>query len=65
MLVFRLKWDEAMGCAAGMTTNPPAVFSYLQGQTKTDLANRGWATVYPTTIIGKIIASQVLLVLLM
>ena len=64
MLVFRLKWDEAMGCAAGMTTNP-AVFSYLQGQTKTDLANRGWATVYPTTIISKIIASQVLLVLLM
>ena len=64
MFVFRLKWDEAMGCVAGMTTNP-AVFGYLQGQTKTDLANRGWATVYPTTIIGKIIASQVLLVLLM
>ena len=63
MLFFRLKWDEAMGCAAGMTTNP-AVFAYINTQTGTELANRGWATVYPTTIIGKIVASQVLLVLL-
>ena len=60
MLVLKLKWDEAMGCAAGMTTNP-AVFAYIRDQTGTDLAGRGWATVYPTTIIGKIIASQVLL----
>jgi len=64
MLVLRLKWDEAMGCAAGMTTNP-AVFAYIRGQTGTELAGRGWATVYPTTIIGKIIASQVLLLLLL
>ncbi|MDN6235809.1 MAG: transporter, partial [Corynebacterium flavescens] len=64
MLLFRLKWDEAMGCAAGMTTNP-AVFAYINTQTGTELANRGWATVYPTTIIGKIVASQILLVLLM
>ncbi|WP_284770167.1 aspartate:alanine exchanger family transporter [Corynebacterium rhinophilum] len=64
MLVLRLKWDEAMGCAAGMTTNP-AVFAYIRGQTGTELAGRGWATVYPTTIIGKIIAAQVLLLLLL
>ena len=64
MLVLKLKWDEAMGCAAGMTTNP-AVFAYIRDQTGTELAGRGWATVYPTTIIGKIIASQVLLLLLL
>lgn len=64
MLVLKLKWDEAMGCAAGMTTNP-AVFAYIRDQTGTELAARGWATVYPTTMIGKIIAAQVLLLLLL
>ena len=53
-----------MGCAAGMTTNP-AVFAYIRDQTGTELAARGWATVYPTTMIGKIIAAQVLLLLLL
>ncbi|GGG75240.1 aspartate:alanine exchanger family transporter [Corynebacterium pelargi] len=63
MPVLKLKWDEAMGVAAGMTTNP-AVISYLNGQTTTELATRGYATVYPTAMIGKIIASQVVLLLL-
>ncbi|MHA2788115.1 aspartate:alanine exchanger family transporter [Corynebacterium sp. S7] len=62
MWLFKLKWDEAMGVAAGMTTNP-AVISYLNTQTRTDLAERGYATVYPTTMIGKIVASQVLFLL--
>ncbi|STC69691.1 transporter [Corynebacterium pilosum] len=61
--LFRLKWDEAMGVSAGMTTNP-AVITYLNTQTGTDLADRGYATVYPTTMIGKIVASQVLFLLL-
>lgn len=63
MAFFKLKWDESIGVAAGMTTNP-AVISYLNTQTGTELANRGYATVYPTTIIGKIVACQVLLLLL-
>ncbi|WIM68154.1 aspartate:alanine exchanger family transporter [Corynebacterium breve] len=61
--LFGLKWDEAMGVSAGMTTNP-AVISYLNTQTGTDLPDRGYATVYPTTMIGKIVASQVLFLLL-
>ena len=61
---FRLKWDEAMGVSAGMTTNP-AVFAYINTQTGTELPGRGYATVYPTTVIGKIIAAQVLLMLLL
>ncbi|QCB27746.1 aspartate:alanine exchanger family transporter [Corynebacterium endometrii] len=63
MMVLKLKWDESIGVAAGMTTNP-AVISYLNTQTGTELANRGYATVYPTTIIGKIVACQVLLLFL-
>lgn len=63
MGVLRLRWDESMGVAAGVTTNP-AIISYLNGQSGTDLANRGYATVYPTAMIGKIIAAQVLFLLL-
>jgi len=58
-LVLRLKFDESMGVAAGMTTNP-AVMAYLNSQTGTQLAERGYATVYPTTIIGKILMCQML-----
>ena len=63
MWVLRLRWDEAMGVAAGTTTNP-AIISYLNGQTGTDLANRGYATVYPTAMIGKILGAQILFLLL-
>lgn len=64
MNLFKLRWDEAMGVAAGVTTNP-AMISYINGQTGTDLAMRGYATVYPTAMIGKIIACQILLLILM
>ena len=64
MNLFKLRWDEAMGVAAGATTNP-AMISYINGQTGTDLAMRGYATVYPTAMIGKIIACQILLLILM
>lgn len=63
MKVFKLSWDESMGVAAGATTNP-AIISYLNGQTGTDLPTRGYATVYPTAMIGKIIASQILMLML-
>lgn len=60
MKLFNLRWDEAMGVGAGITTNP-AIISYLDGQTKTELATRGYATVYPAAMIGKILASQILI----
>ena len=34
--------------------------AYLNPQTGTQLAERGYATVYPTTMIGKILMCQVL-----
>ena len=63
MLVLGLKFDESMGIAAGMTTNP-AIMAYLNPQTGTQLAERGYATVYPTTMIGKILMCQVLALLI-
>lgn len=64
MYLLKLRWDEAMGVAAGICTNP-AIIAYLNGQTGTELAQRGYATVYPTAMIGKIIVSQMLLLLLL
>ena len=63
MWLLHLTWDEAMGVAAGASTNP-AVISYLNEQTGTELAARGYATVYPTGMVGKIIAGQLLVLLL-
>ncbi|MCF4005961.1 transporter [Corynebacterium uropygiale] len=59
-----LTWDESMGMAAGLSTNP-AVMSYLNVQTETELAERGYATVYPTAMIGKIILCQLVAVAIM
>ena len=63
MLILKMKWDEAMGLAAAVSTNP-AVLSYLNEQSRTDLANRGYTTVYPLAMIGKIILSQILILIL-
>lgn len=63
MLILKMKWDEAMGLAAAVSTNP-AVLSYLNEQSRTDLANRGYTTVYPLAMIGKIILSQILILVL-
>ncbi|OFT88449.1 aspartate:alanine exchanger family transporter [Corynebacterium sp. HMSC28B08] len=64
VLVLKMKWDEAMGMAAAVSTNP-AVLSYLEEQSRTDLANRGYTTVYPLTMIGKIILCQVLILVVL
>ncbi|WP_151549920.1 MULTISPECIES: aspartate:alanine exchanger family transporter [Corynebacterium] len=61
--VLGAKWDETMGMAGGISTNP-AIIAYLNAQTGTDLAARGYATVYPVGMIGKIIGAQVLFLLL-
>lgn len=64
MLLLKLRWDEAMGVAAGVSTNP-AFLGYLNGQTGTELAARGYTTVYPTAMIGKIIGCQLLILMLL
>lgn len=60
----RLTFDESIGVAAGLTTNP-AVIAYLNGASGTDLSARGYTTVYPVAMVGKIVAAQVLIMLLL
>lgn len=60
----KLTFDESMGVAAGITTNP-AIIAYLNAATKTELSARGYTAVYPVMMIGKILASQALIVLLL
>jgi len=53
-----------IGMVAGLQTQP-AVLGYALEQTGNDLPNIGYASVYPVATIGKILAVQVLLSLLM
>ncbi|QSV45907.1 aspartate:alanine exchanger family transporter [Geobacter benzoatilyticus] len=53
-----------IGMVAGLQTQP-AVLGYALEQTGNDLPNIGYASVYPVATIGKIVAVQVLLTLLM
>ena len=53
-----------IGMVAGMQTQP-AVLGYALEQTGNDLPNIGYASVYPVATIGKILAVQLLLILLM
>ncbi|HMQ31958.1 MAG TPA: aspartate:alanine exchanger family transporter [Chloroflexaceae bacterium] len=52
-----------VGILAGLQTQP-AVLAFAAEQTKNDLPNIGYATVYPVATIAKIVAAQVILVLL-
>ena len=49
---------------AGMQTHP-AVLSYVSDQTKNELPSMGYTTVYPLSMVTKIICAQVLLFLLL
>ena len=51
-----------MGILAGLQTQP-AVLGFALEQTKNELPNIGYATVYPVTMILKILLAQVLLIL--
>jgi putative transport protein len=52
------------GMLAGLQTQP-AVLGFALEQTRNDLPNIGYATVYPVATIGKIIFAQMLLTLLL
>jgi putative transport protein len=61
-LVFRIPMSLLTGMVAGMHTQP-AVLSYAGEQTGNDLPNVGYATVYPTAFVAKIILAQLILAL--
>lgn len=57
-------FDDSIGVAAGITTDP-AVIAYLNTASGTDLAAREYTTVYPMAMVGKSVATQVLILMLL
>lgn len=59
-VLLRLPMSYAVGVSAGMQTQP-ALLAFSIEQTKNDLPNTGYMTVYPVATIAKIIMAQLLL----
>jgi putative transport protein len=62
--LLKIPFSLLIGMIAGLQTQP-AVLGYALEQTGNDLPNIGYASVYPVATIGKIVAVQLLLALLM
>jgi putative transport protein len=61
--VLRIPMGVLVGMLAGIHTQPAAL-AFATEQTKSDLPNVGYATVYPIATIAKIVLAQVLVLLL-
>ena len=61
--VFRKTYFEVCGLLAGASTDPPAL-AFANQMAKNEVANVTYATVYPLTMILRIIVAQLLIVLL-
>ena len=61
--LLKMPFSLLTGVLSGLQTNP-AILSFATRQTNNDLPNIGYATVYPTAMIVKIVLAQLLLTLL-
>nr|WP_268913787.1 aspartate:alanine exchanger family transporter [Corynebacterium uropygiale] len=61
--VLKIPYGEVAGILAGTQTQP-AVLSYVADAARNELPARGYTSVYPISMIGKIIAAQILVFLL-
>lgn len=61
--VMRIPFGETAGILAGTQTHP-AVLSYISEASRNELPAMGYTSVYPLSMVAKIIAAQVLLFLL-
>lgn len=61
--LFKLPYGVLTGIVSGMQTQP-AVLSFSLEQSKNNLPNLGYATVYPVAIITKILLAQILIFIL-
>lgn len=61
--LLKIPFTRLSGMVAAMNTQP-ATLAYANELTKTDEANEGYASVYPLSLLGKIIIAQILLILL-
>lgn len=58
--VMKLPFGETAGILAGMQTHP-AVLSYVSDVTRNDLPAMGYTSVYPVSMVAKIVLAQILL----
>ena len=63
-LVFKVNYLSLCGVLAGATTDPPAL-AFANGQADSEAVNIGYASVYPLTMLLRILSGQVLAVLLL
>ena len=63
-LVFKVNYLSLCGVLAGATTDPPAL-AFANGQAESEAVNVGYASVYPLTMLLRILSGQVLAILLL
>ncbi|MCF0217125.1 MAG: putative transporter [Fibrobacteraceae bacterium] len=62
-LVFKINYLSLCGMLAGATTDPPAL-AFANGLSNSEATNVGYASVYPLTMLLRIMSAQVLAVIL-
>ena len=62
-LVFKVNYLVLCGVLAGATTDPPAL-AFANSQAESEAVNIGYASVYPLTMLLRILSGQVLAILL-
>ena len=62
-LVFKVNYLSLCGVLAGATTDPPAL-AFANSQAESEAVNIGYASVYPLTMLLRILSGQVLAILL-
>ena len=63
-LVFKVNYLSLCGVLAGATTDPPAL-AFANGQADSEAVNIGYASVYPLTMLLRILSGQVLAIVLL
>lgn len=63
VFLMRLRFPAVCGVLAGSMTDPPAL-AFAQGYTRPDRVAAAYATVYPVTMIGRILSGQLLVIVL-
>ena len=63
-LIFKVNYLSLCGVLAGATTDPPAL-AFANGQANCEAVNIGYASVYPLTMLLRILSGQVLAILLL
>lgn len=62
LTLFRLRFDQMVGVVAGVTGNP-AILAYASKTVPTNQPELGYAMVFPTSTIIKIVVAQGILAL--